>query len=176
MQTRTIAIGLGALILIGALFYLRGALDESEEPGSAPQQKTAEPTADSPATKTVKVRVPPKPPPRPAQPEPEPEPEPEGPGILDPEELERDRVVAELAGDVQDLALLYDSSDYATAVAKAKSILDRHPDNVRALRVLVPASCILDDEETAREYYGRIVTPVEKQHVKTVCAQHGIEL
>ncbi len=176
MQTRTIAIGAGALIVIGGLVYFSGVLDKSEAPSPAPHQTTAEPKADGPAAKRVRLRVPPKPPPQPVQAETRPEAQPDEPGILDPEQLEQDREVAELVGNVQDLALLYDSSDYPNAVAKAKSILDKHPDNIRALRVLITSSCILKDEETAREHYPRVLTPVDKKSVETVCAQHGIKL
>ena len=107
------------------------------------------------------------------RPEPGPDPRPEWPGTDLSDEERRD---LEIVQKMDDISLLYDRSDYAAVVTQGKALLEESPGNARILGAIVPSSCILGDEETAREYYGRIVTPTERKNSEIVCRQHGIDL
>lgn len=69
----------------------------------------------------------------------------------------------------------YDRGEYDLAVEQALTILEEQPDNVRMLRVMVSAGCLMGEEEQAREYFPKL--PSDAQRVMRIrCARYGIEL
>ena len=180
MSARGKALAVIPALILGAILYWQ--LAGSDEAGSDPAAGNATQTKPIAKKKPVLRRPIPV---KPAQPdvsagngdlasEGSSEPSSDLSGLVesDPAELEKARV-AEL---VEQTVVLYDRSDYARAVAKAKEVLQERPDNIRALSVLISSSCILGDGDTAREHFARLERAIDREPMETVCAQHGVEL
>jgi len=68
----------------------------------------------------------------------------------------------------------YDRGDYEGAVEAAEALLKTQPSNVRMLRILVSANCILGNPDDATAAYGRLPGRDQRQMQKR-CARYGIE-
>ena len=181
MQTRTLAMTVAGALVAGGLAYMLYSLSSSEAKPAKSQPAKSVAKDPEPAATRIKRRLPqPKPP---EQEAPEPPPEPEKPFAVIEERpdirvegIDNERDLAEVLEAVTETHVLYDKSDYAGAIAKAKSVLERQPKNTRMLRIVVSSSCIIGDEDTARDYYAKMYTDTDRKHVETVCAQHKVEL
>lgn len=87
---------------------------------------------------------------------------PSPPAVADPETRLRDTIAA------------YDRGDYETAVTGALDILNGQPAQLRALRIVVSSSCILGDDDRARQFYARLPAADQKDIAKR-CARYGVE-
>jgi hypothetical protein len=71
----------------------------------------------------------------------------------------------------------YDHADFDEALVVAKKVLANDPSNVRMLRIMVSASCILEDAPTAQKHY--LLLPVggnDRSDMKTRCDRYGVAL
>jgi hypothetical protein len=69
----------------------------------------------------------------------------------------------------------YDHGDFDEAIVIAKKVLANDPANKRMLRIVVSASCILDDAATAQKNY--LLLPVggtDRADMKTRCDRYGV--
>ncbi len=69
---------------------------------------------------------------------------------------------------------LYDKADYEGARDSALEILEASPHNVRMKRIVVSASCIMGDEDPAREHFGTLPTRDQRQMARR-CKRYGID-
>lgn len=95
--------------------------------------------------------------------------------VIPPIDLEKDREIAEMLEQIEEVDLLYDRSDYAGAVARARAALEKRPNTTRLLRVLVPSSCILGDADTARTYYTQLRSETDRRYVQEICGRYDIQ-
>jgi hypothetical protein len=69
----------------------------------------------------------------------------------------------------------YDHGDFDEAIVVAKKVLSNDPGNTRMLRIMVSASCILDDAATAQKNY--LLLPVggnDRADMKRRCDRYGV--
>ncbi len=67
----------------------------------------------------------------------------------------------------------YDRGDFDEAKGIAQKVLARNPGNVRMLRILVSASCIDGDNDTAQSSF--LLLPVaDREQMKQRCARYGV--
>lgn len=69
----------------------------------------------------------------------------------------------------------YDHGDFDEAITIAKKVLSNDPANTRMLRIVVSASCILDDAATAQRNY--LLLPVggnDRADMKKRCDRYGV--
>ncbi|MFN0246500.1 MAG: hypothetical protein ACKV2T_06305 [Kofleriaceae bacterium] len=69
----------------------------------------------------------------------------------------------------------YDQGDFDEAIVVAKKVLSNDPSNVRMLRIVVSASCILDDATTAQKSY--LMLPIggtDRADMKKRCDRYGV--
>lgn len=177
MRVRNLVLAMAAVSLAGFFVYQQCSTERGgsarpdtttrTDAGSRPRvakQPVVQPAPASPAVQDPEVRA------TPSNDE-------QTPSFRDLTELsDEERETARLVEKVEEINLLYDRSDYAAVVARSRATLDEFPDNIRLLRKLVASSCIIGDAEVASEYYPRITTPVDREHVERVCAQNGIDL
>jgi hypothetical protein len=107
--------------------------------------------------------------PRPAAPSPE---------VAAPPAAPRDRptMTAEERDElVEEANRTYDRGDVEEARSVARRVLASEPANVRMLRIVVSASCMLGDIEDARAAFAKL-PPHDRSHMKTRCARYGIHL
>jgi hypothetical protein len=69
----------------------------------------------------------------------------------------------------------YDRGDYQTAEEIAVSSLERFPQNIKMLRIVVSTSCIMGNETQARGYYEQLPAR-DQRDMKRRCTGWGIEL
>lgn len=69
---------------------------------------------------------------------------------------------------------LYDRADYMGSRDAALAILAEHPDNVRMLRIVVSASCIVAEPDQAREFYAKLPARDQRQMARR-CKRYGVE-
>ncbi len=67
----------------------------------------------------------------------------------------------------------YDREEFEDARTIAAKVLAQQPDNVRMLRIVVSASCILGDAADAQKHYLRLPT-FDREQMKTRCARYQI--
>jgi hypothetical protein len=67
----------------------------------------------------------------------------------------------------------YDRQDFDEAAALASKILQKDPDNVRMLRVMVSANCIGGDSAIAQTYYERL-PKFDREQMKQRCDRYGV--
>jgi hypothetical protein len=67
----------------------------------------------------------------------------------------------------------YDAQDFDQAVAIAGKILDKQPDNVRMLRIMVSANCIQGDSALAQQHYERL-PKFDREQMKARCERYGV--
>ncbi len=69
----------------------------------------------------------------------------------------------------------YDHGDFDEAIVIAKKVLANDPANTRMLRIVVSASCILDDAPTAQKNY--LALPIggnDRADMKKRCDRYGV--
>jgi hypothetical protein len=69
----------------------------------------------------------------------------------------------------------YDHGDFDEAIVIAKKVLANDPANTRMLRIVVSASCILDDAATAQKNY--LLLPIggnDRADMKKRCDRYGV--
>ena len=69
----------------------------------------------------------------------------------------------------------YDHGDFDEAIVIAKKVLANDPANTRMLRIVVSASCILDDASTAQKNY--LLLPIggnDRADMKKRCDRYGV--
>ncbi len=69
----------------------------------------------------------------------------------------------------------YDLGDYEAAVDAAREILQDEPRNVRMLRIMVSAGCLMGNEDQARLYYEPLPER-DKRQMRIRCARYEINL
>jgi len=70
---------------------------------------------------------------------------------------------------------LYDHNDYEAAVKQAQRVLDKHPESVRMLRIVVSSACMMGDTDNATKYFGQL--PARDQgDMSRRCARFDIKL
>ena len=69
----------------------------------------------------------------------------------------------------------YDHGEYELAVEQALSILAEHPRNVRMMRIMVSAGCMMGAEDQARQYFP-LLPENAKRVMRIRCGRYGIEL
>lgn len=67
----------------------------------------------------------------------------------------------------------YDRQDFDEASAIAGKILQKDPDNVRMLRVMVSSNCIGGDSGIAQQYYERL-PKFDRDQMKQRCDRYGV--
>lgn len=67
---------------------------------------------------------------------------------------------------------LYDRAEYEEARALALKVLREHPDSVRMRRIVVSASCIMGEQETAQTHY-RLLPATDRADMQRRCARYG---
>ncbi|MBZ0236188.1 MAG: DUF4919 domain-containing protein [Deltaproteobacteria bacterium] len=68
---------------------------------------------------------------------------------------------------------LYDQLDFEGAIAAAEEILVQLPDDLRMLRVVTSAHCVLGNEDAARVYWARL-PELDRRQIATRCARYDI--
>jgi hypothetical protein len=76
---------------------------------------------------------------------------------------------------MEEAAMLYDRMDLEGAVAVAATVLAEEPDNVRMLRIVVSARCLMGQAEPAREHWKRL-PPADQKQMTARCARFKITL
>lgn len=183
MRPGSIALAVGsAIVAVGGLYLLvelrRGVAAPAPTAGEPPRVGAARPT---PAPERAPAR--PAPAPMPAAlagKRPEPPPADDGAPMV--AKLEADRAAlgdAVLSVESSDRLLeankLYDRGDYDGARQVAIKLLSEAPGNVRLLRVVVSASCILGDGEQANQYAPQLPPP-DRDQMADRCAKFQIAL
>ncbi len=67
----------------------------------------------------------------------------------------------------------YDRGDLDEAKVIARKVLATSPKNVRMLRIVVSASCIMGDNAEAQEAFAQL-PQFDREQMKTRCARHGV--
>jgi hypothetical protein len=67
----------------------------------------------------------------------------------------------------------YDRGDLDEAKSIARKVLATSPRNVRMLRIVVSASCIMGDNAEAQEAFV-LLPQFDREQMKTRCARHGV--
>jgi hypothetical protein len=67
----------------------------------------------------------------------------------------------------------YDTQDFDNATALAGKVLAKEPSNVRMLRVMVSANCILGDSVVAQQHYERL-PKFDREQMRTRCDRYGV--
>jgi hypothetical protein len=67
----------------------------------------------------------------------------------------------------------YDRQDFDEASAIAGKILQKDPNNVRMLRVMVSSNCIGGDSSVAQQYYERL-PKFDRDQMKQRCDRYGV--
>lgn len=67
---------------------------------------------------------------------------------------------------------LYDRAEYEEARALALTVLREHPSSVRMRRIVVSASCIMGEQETAQTHY-RLLPATDRADMQRRCARYG---
>lgn len=67
----------------------------------------------------------------------------------------------------------YDRGDMDDAKVIARKVLAAWPQNVRMLRIIVSASCIMGDAAEAQEAFVQLPRP-DREQMKIRCARHGV--
>ncbi len=79
----------------------------------------------------------------------------------------------ELASAMTESNKMYDRGDFEGARALALKLLDREPDNVRMLRVVVSSSCIMGDADVAAKLWTRL-PPADQAQMSQRCARYQV--
>jgi hypothetical protein len=69
----------------------------------------------------------------------------------------------------------YDHSDYEAASKQALRVLEKHPDNVRMLRIVVSSACMMGDADMATKYFATLPARDQGDMAKR-CARYEIPL
>ena len=69
----------------------------------------------------------------------------------------------------------YDRGDYEEARRLALEVLATRPDDVRMLRLVVSAACVLGDPDQARAYVAKL-PPRDRDQMTRRCARYGVTL
>lgn len=69
---------------------------------------------------------------------------------------------------------LYDRGDYEAAGRAAEEILEKHPGNVKMLRIATSSACILGDAGAARVHYDKLPASDQEQIARR-CRRYGVE-
>jgi hypothetical protein len=80
---------------------------------------------------------------------------------------------ARLDAEMSEANKAYDRGEFDDAKTAAQKVLAKTPGNVRMLRILVSASCIDGDSDTAQKNY--LLLPVaDREQMKQRCARYGV--
>jgi hypothetical protein len=187
---RYIALLVGALIVLGATVNLFREVRARPAPVTAVGSASPTQRAEAPATPekpftppppmTGAARVPsvPTPPTPPARTEGSPSRGDVNPGLADKVAAAADAANPKLDAAMAEANKAYDRFDYDEAKQLAQKVLARTPGNTRMLRILVSASCLSNDPQTAQTSY--LLLPAggpDRVAMKTRCQRDaGIEL
>jgi len=67
----------------------------------------------------------------------------------------------------------YDRQDFDEAIAIAGKILNKDPNNVRMLRIMVSATCIQGDSAVSQQYYEKL-PKFDREQMKQRCDRYGV--
>lgn len=67
----------------------------------------------------------------------------------------------------------YDRQDFDEAIAIAGKILNKDPNNVRMLRIMVSATCIQGDNAVSQQYYEKL-PKFDREQMKQRCDRYGV--
>jgi hypothetical protein len=67
----------------------------------------------------------------------------------------------------------YDAGELDDAMSIARKVLDDDPTNTRMRRIMVSASCILEDSTTAQKHY-LLLPPADRETMRIRCARYGV--
>jgi cytochrome c-type biogenesis protein CcmH/NrfG len=185
LVTARVALSIGALVVLGLGVYLLIAVqgqpgETAAAPSASPREPVVEraapaarPAAAAPPTAT---RAPP-----PASPNTgAPSWVPTRPTAAPPPAAASDPAapVEDLSGPKLDAVMAeankaYDRGDYDDAKTIATRVLAREPTNVRMLRILVSASCIDGDSNTATASFAKL-PPADQTQMRTRCLRYGV--
>ncbi len=80
----------------------------------------------------------------------------------------------ELAEKMVEANRLYDRGDYEAAGRAAEEILEKHPANVKMLRIATSSACIQGDAGAARPHYDKL-PPSDQEQIARRCRRYGVE-
>ena len=179
MAPRFALLAAGAVLVLGVSVYLffavraplalgadravRGASAPAKDPAASAARDAARP-APVPPTRTSPAGAEaagPRPPSMVREPPRGPDGTPE-----DPAPYKLDAVMAEANK-------AYDRGDLDEAKAIARKVLATSPKNIRMLRIVVSASCIMGDNAEAQEAFAQLPPP-DREQMKTRCARQGV--
>ena len=81
----------------------------------------------------------------------------------------------EFVAAMDDANKAYDRGDYMGAVEAAEALIEKQPNNVRMLRVVVSSHCILGNAEEASGFFEKLPARDQRQMARR-CGRYGIEL
>lgn len=67
----------------------------------------------------------------------------------------------------------YDGQDFDQATAIAGKVLEKEPNNIRMLRIMVSSHCIQGDSAVAQEHYNRL-PQFDRDQMKVRCDRYGV--
>lgn len=165
--------GAFAILAVGVYLFL-----EVTAPPAPAKPTTIVSARPSPITEhsqvTAPAPTPPSPTPRaPTQPQPTTQPQ-LGSAPIEPTPPPDETKVNLKLDNMMELAnKAYDRQDFDEASAIAGKILQKDPNNVRMLRVMVSSNCIGGDSGIAQQYYERL-PKFDREQMKQRCDRYGV--